>query len=90
MLETTVGDLFQRAVRNFAERVAVKHGDRSLTYRQLGEQGAGEVVLTVEPGPEPAQLHRGAGQRARRRRGDGVLEVADPSAPENIAAGNAA
>ena len=38
MLETTIGELFDKAVRHYADRVAVKHGDRALTYRDLGTQ----------------------------------------------------
>lgn len=38
MLETTVGDLFRRAIRYYGERVAVRHGARALTYHDLGEQ----------------------------------------------------
>jgi acyl-CoA synthetase (AMP-forming)/AMP-acid ligase II len=38
MLETTVGALFQRAVRHYAGRSAVKQDARVLTYRDLGEQ----------------------------------------------------
>lgn len=38
MLERTVGDLFANAVRHYAQRVAVKHGGRALTYGDLGGQ----------------------------------------------------
>ncbi len=38
MLETTIGDLLHKAVGHHARRVALKHGDRALTYRELGEQ----------------------------------------------------
>ncbi len=38
MLETTIGDLLRKAVSHYAGRVAVKHGDRALTYRELGAQ----------------------------------------------------
>ena len=38
MLETTVGDLFRRAVRHYGDRVAVRQGERALSYRELGEQ----------------------------------------------------
>jgi acyl-CoA synthetase (AMP-forming)/AMP-acid ligase II len=38
MLETTVGDLFRSAVRHHRARVAVKQGDRALSYGELGEQ----------------------------------------------------
>jgi acyl-CoA synthetase (AMP-forming)/AMP-acid ligase II len=38
MLQTTVGDLFQRTVRYYRTRPAVKHGSRTLTYGELGEQ----------------------------------------------------
>jgi acyl-CoA synthetase (AMP-forming)/AMP-acid ligase II len=38
MLETTIGALFQRTVRYYAGRPAVKHGARALTYAELGEQ----------------------------------------------------
>jgi hypothetical protein len=33
MLDTTIGDLLQKAVGHHAGRVAVKHGDRTLTAR---------------------------------------------------------
>lgn len=35
---TTVADTFRRAVRIFADRTAVAHPGRDLTYRQLGER----------------------------------------------------
>jgi acyl-CoA synthetase (AMP-forming)/AMP-acid ligase II len=38
MLETTIGELFGRAVAHHGGRVALKHGQRALTYRELGEQ----------------------------------------------------
>jgi acyl-CoA synthetase (AMP-forming)/AMP-acid ligase II len=38
MLETTIGELFHKAVRHYADRVAVKHDARALTYRELGAQ----------------------------------------------------
>src|SRR6266542_5347410 len=38
MLETTIGDLLRKAVSHYAGRVAVKHGDRAVTYRELGAQ----------------------------------------------------
>jgi acyl-CoA synthetase (AMP-forming)/AMP-acid ligase II len=33
----TVGELYDRAVRHGGDRVAITHGGRSVTYRQLGE-----------------------------------------------------
>ena len=60
MLETPVGDLVQRATRNFADRVAFKHGDRSLTYRQLGERvnrlANALLGLGLKPGDRVALL----------------------------------
>jgi acyl-CoA synthetase (AMP-forming)/AMP-acid ligase II len=38
MLETTIGELFRRTVRYYAGRVAVKHGERALTYAELGAE----------------------------------------------------
>jgi acyl-CoA synthetase (AMP-forming)/AMP-acid ligase II len=38
MLGATIGELFGRAVAHHADRVAVVHGDRRVTYRALGEQ----------------------------------------------------
>ena len=34
----TVGELYDRAVANGGDRVAITDGSRSLTYRQLGDQ----------------------------------------------------
>jgi len=36
MLGTTIGDLFRRTVRYYAGRVAVKQGERAVTYADLG------------------------------------------------------
>jgi acyl-CoA synthetase (AMP-forming)/AMP-acid ligase II len=38
MLETTIGELFRRTVRYYSGRVAVKHGERAITYAELGAQ----------------------------------------------------
>ncbi|MGH7334953.1 MAG: long-chain-fatty-acid--CoA ligase [Candidatus Rokuibacteriota bacterium] len=38
MLQTTVGDLFRKAVHHYRDRVAVKQGSRVITYAELGEQ----------------------------------------------------
>lgn len=38
MLETTIGELFRRAVQYYRERPAVKQDTRTLTYGELGEQ----------------------------------------------------
>lgn len=38
MLETTIGELLNRAVRYYDDRVAVRDGERELTYRDLGAQ----------------------------------------------------
>jgi acyl-CoA synthetase (AMP-forming)/AMP-acid ligase II len=38
MLQTTLGELLRKAVGHYPERVAVKHGPRALTYRELGDQ----------------------------------------------------
>src|SRR6266511_3330788 len=38
MLETTIGNLFRRAVRYYSSRVAVKQDGRELTYAELGAQ----------------------------------------------------
>src|SRR5713226_2033837 len=37
MLETTVGDLFRRAVHHHRDRVALKQGARALTYGEVGD-----------------------------------------------------
>jgi len=40
MIEHTVADLYERAVRLGGDRTALTQGDRSMTYRQLGEDAA--------------------------------------------------
>lgn len=60
MLETTVGALFQRTARYYGGRVAVKHGPRTMTYRELGEQvnrlGNALLGLGLTPGERVALL----------------------------------
>ena len=40
MIEQTVADLYERAVRLGGDRTALTQGDRSMSYRQLGESAA--------------------------------------------------
>ena len=40
MIEQTVADLYERAVRLGGDRTALTQGDRSMSYRQLGEDAA--------------------------------------------------
>ena len=56
----TVGDLYDRAVRHGGSGVAITHGARSVTYRQLGEQAERLVgalqALGIGPGSRVAFL----------------------------------
>lgn len=60
MLRTSVGDLYDRVVDYYGEKIAIKDGERSFNYRELGQGamslGVGLQSLGIEKGERIAFL----------------------------------